>query len=62
MITQTQQYFAGQRFEYRTNGEKTHIRVMAVVEGYVMARHKNSVPFVKSEKQFTEMLNKLNAI
>ena len=38
----------GQRYK----GKLLEVRIMAIVEGYVMCRHKGCMPFVESVKDF----------
>lgn len=40
-------------------GSKKNIEIMAVVDGYVMYRFRNSIPTCSSAKNFKQILGKL---
>jgi hypothetical protein len=55
----------GQRFiepERFINPNKHYIKVMAIVDGYVMARYKGCMPFVQGEKEFTKRVENFKEI
>ena len=51
------EFRAGDKFAPWFTGGPAYIKVLAVAEGYVMARYAGCIPFVKTVKEFTEKTN-----